>query len=109
MFIARAFLVAMKIMTVADEMTVATGLIGAAIGVWVTAHYLPIILSPETPLGVLAFARIAPWIELPLLAGGSCVYCQAKGYSFWLGLFGVTVMGFFILMLLPDRDGEFDE
>ena len=109
LFIAGAFLTRMKTMTESTAITIATGLIGTAIGIFVVAHYLPVILSPGTPAGVLAFARMAPWIELPLLAGGSCAYCQAKGYSFWLGLFGVTVMGFFILMLLPDRDDEFED
>ena len=59
-------------------------------------------LSSLTPLtGVMAIAGTA------LFIWGCFMYAQGKGYSPWLGLFGLlSIVGLLILVLMPDRHPE---
>jgi len=37
---------------------------------------------------------------------GCCLYAKGNGYSAFFGLFGLTIIGLLMLMLLPDRFPE---
>jgi hypothetical protein len=59
-------------------------------------------LSSLTPItGVMVIAGMA------LFIWGCFMYAQGKGYSPWVGLFGLlSIVGLLILVLMPDRHPE---
>jgi len=69
----------------------------------VAAIMLPRICLPDVPHAVSVTANILFLASLPLITIGSCIYARGTGYPFWLGLFGITLVGLLILMLLPDQ------
>ena len=78
----------------------------AGVFLFIVSKILPVILSPGTPPGVLVASSVMFWTAIPLFILGSCIYARGTGYPFWLGIFGVTIIGLLILMLLPDRYPE---
>ncbi|HWB60916.1 MAG TPA: hypothetical protein VG733_15575 [Chthoniobacteraceae bacterium] len=70
---------------------------------FVAAWMLPVLLSPDTPHGVIIAAGVMHWIAIALFMIGACVYSRGKGYPAWLGLFSITLVGLLILLFLPDR------
>lgn len=73
---------------------------------FMVALAIPFIFRPDTPEGLLWAARIITLIAGPLFVAGSCIYARGIGYPFWLGIFGITLVGLLVLMLLPDRYPE---
>jgi hypothetical protein len=60
-------------------------------------------MSPDIPASFIVFSRVLFWIAVVVFVIGSCIYAKGIGYPFWLGIFGVTLIGLVVLMLLPDR------
>ena len=84
----------------------ATVLLTSAVILYVVGHVLPVILSPGTPPSVISISKVLSLTAIPLFAIGSCIYSRSKGYPLWLGICSFTVVGFLILLLLPDHYSE---
>lgn len=72
---------------------------------FVLGFMLPIIFSPA-PEGVLHARTVVSGVAFVIFGTGCCLYAKGNGYSAFLGLFGLTVIGLLMLMLLPDRFPE---
>ncbi|HEY3898627.1 MAG TPA: hypothetical protein VGM54_08445 [Chthoniobacter sp.] len=93
----------------ASHRTPATVLMFVGGMLFVAAVMLPIIIAPGTPPEIHTVAnilRIAAAIPFML---GACIYAKGAGYPFWLGIFSLTIVGFLILLWLPDRHPEPDD
>ena len=69
--------------------------------VWLFAYLLPAMLAPS-PGGVVTAGLIMQWAGPLLLAAGGCIYARGIGQPVWLGLFSVVLVGFVMLLWLPD-------
>ena len=78
-------------------------------GLFIFGVMLPRICSPHTPEGILITSAIFLICSIPIFIIGCCIYARGIGYPFWLGIFGITMVGLLILLLLPDRFPEPDD
>lgn len=64
---------------------------------FVRQHYL------STALG----GAVLAWIAMGFLCWGCMNYAEGKGHSKWFGLLGLlSVIGYVILMFMPDRNKD---
>lgn len=93
---------------IVSHRTPAVGLISAGVFLAIASCMLPVIISPGTPHGIYVAAHVMFWSAIPLFTIGCCIFARGNGYPFWLGIFGLTLVGLAMLMLLPDRYPEPD-
>jgi hypothetical protein len=94
---------------IASHRTPATFLMSVGGFLFLTALAMTYIFRPDIPEAVLFARRIMLFTAAPAFVVGSCIYTRGIGYPFWLGIFGITLIGLLILMCLPDRYPEHED
>lgn len=77
-------------------------------GLFVLGFMLPRIFTPA-PVGLLHACLIIYAVAIVIFGAGCCLYAKGIGYSAFLGLFGLTLIGLIMLLLLPDRFADLEK
>lgn len=95
---------------IASHRTPATLLMTTGGLIFLTIMGLPFFWQGALPDAAQNAIIVARCLSSLLFVGGACVYARGIGYPAWLGLVAFTIIGFLVLIFLPDRSGhETDE